>query len=226
MSDTIKDGLAQMDSDDKRLEAAMNDKSLPNEIGNYGSSSPSWNELMMENAELQSQLTQEKSKLTHVLTSAEEGSLPWWQKKHDELLASIVRIGDMCDRVSKELTAAHKERDESVAACAVMRNSVNMALAQLRENFSGAGLKSYMNTQFPATEGHAPFTGFCSDVDAVFKTLFDCQLSTSAGTALLARLKEAEWLLDNVIEHAAFIADASDGSWMNRRDKWMKEGAK
>jgi hypothetical protein len=57
---------------------------------------------------------------------------------------------------------------------------------------------------------------------AEYFNLANKALSTSCGKALSERMKEAEWLLENVIDHASFIADPSAKSWLNRRDQWLK----
>jgi hypothetical protein len=129
------------------------------------------------------------------------------------------------ERLTKERDIDHQLREdfekllkELEAAAGGMRSEIMIALTQLRESFSGRGLKEYMNFQFPATVGHIPFNQFCSDVDAAFKTLFDCQLSRDCGKAFLARMEEAEWLLEN-------CRYEENREWFERCQKWLEGNA-
>lgn len=40
------------------------------------------------------------TKLDHILTSTEEGTLPWWQKKHDDLaLRGLEAVAELCAKI-------------------------------------------------------------------------------------------------------------------------------
>lgn len=60
--------------------------------------------LERENATLRGQLREANDKLTFLLTSMDEGSLPYWQRQHDEM---CIQLAD----VLKKLTEANEDAE-------------------------------------------------------------------------------------------------------------------
>lgn len=65
-----------------------------------------------------------ESQLTHVLTSMEEGTLPWWQKKHDDLLAKWFKAEAACVEMREVLLGIrYRENCMEIPAMSVIEHA-------------------------------------------------------------------------------------------------------
>lgn len=76
-----------------------------------------YNDVEARVAATECELEQERSKLTHVLTSLSEGTLPWWQKKHDDMALEFTKVlNQVDDQRLSAFTALEEARQLLVTA--------------------------------------------------------------------------------------------------------------
>lgn len=139
---------------------------------------------------------------------------------------SATKAAIVCDEITRlesERDQLRAELEKAQAACVVFGNAVNLALSQLRESFSGSGLRNYMAFQFPSTQGHEPFIKHCRDVDEAFKTLFSVQLNGATGQPILDRLALAADLLCRAHPN---MHTAETGQWFTDVAEFLKGATK